>query len=160
MKDKKKINELKELIEKGKFDYRGIQKFIPQREPFLMLDSVLNIDVKNKQIICQKCISVNEWYLAGHFPDIHIMPGVLLIESMAQAASIIGEALTIEKDGTILFLGIENCDFISTATAGDVLKIFAKITKIKGPMIIGECEIKKEDKTIACCKLKAFKKII
>jgi 3-hydroxyacyl-[acyl-carrier-protein] dehydratase len=154
------MEQKKELIKIGKFDYRGIYKFIPQREPFLMLDSVLKLDLKKKEVVCRKCVSSNEWYLAGHFPDNHIMPGVLLIESMAQAASIIGEALTLEKDGKILFTGVEECNFLGIVIAGDVLNITAKITNIKLSAIFGECKVEKDGKVIANCKLKAFKKKI
>ena len=67
--NKEKIEKLKKLIEAKEFDYKGIYEFIPQRPPFLMLDKVLDINVDEKKVICQKCISSNEWYLAGHFPD-------------------------------------------------------------------------------------------
>jgi len=146
------------LIEKQSFDYQGIYSFIPQRPPFLMIDKVINLDIQNKKVVCQKCISSNEWFLDGHFPNSPVMPGVLMVESMAQAASIIGEALTIGVDGTILFAGIDDCSFSGIATAGDILIIESIITKIRGPLIIGDCAVKKDDKIIAKCSLKAFKK--
>lgn len=153
-----KVKKLQELIMLKTFDYHGIYEFIPQRPPFLMLDKVVDLDVDNKKVICQKCISSNEWFLVGHFPNNPVMPGVLMVEGMAQAASIIGKAIAIDKEGILLFASIDDCQFLGIATAGDVLTIEAVITKTRGPLVIGECCVKKDDQIIAKCNLKAFRK--
>ena len=158
MENETKIQVLKNLINQKSFDYKGIYEFIPQRPPFLMLDKVIDIDIKNQKVVCKKCISSNEWYLSGHFPNNPVMPGVLMVEGMAQAASIIGKALSIEQDGVLLFASIDECKFTDTATVGDVLIVEAVVTKIRGPLVIGECCVKKNEKIIANCKLKAFRK--
>lgn len=160
LKNEEKLSKLNKLINEKSFGRDGVCEFIPQREPFLMIDSVIEINVFNKKVICQKHINSDEWYLHGHFPNNPVMPGVLMVESMAQAASIIGEALTLENDGIILFAGIEKCNFHDIATVGDTLIIEAEITNIRGPLIIGNCCVKKNDKIIVDCKLKAFKKAL
>ena len=116
--------------------------------------------VDEKKVVCQKCISSNEWYLAGHFPGNPVMPGVLMVEGMAQAASIIGKALAIEEEGVLLFASIDECKFSGMATVGDILIVEAIVTKIRGQLVIGECCIKKNDQIIAKCNLKAFRKVL
>ena len=136
---------------------KEIQEIIPHRHPFLLVDVIEQL-VPGERATGYKCVTYNEPFFQGHFPEMPVMPGVLMVESMAQAASIIGEALTIDLDGTILFAGIDDCSFSGIATAGDILIIESIITKIRGPFIIGDCTVKKDDKIIAKCSLKAFKK--
>ena len=154
------LDKLKSLILQKSFDYKGIYEFIPQRPPFLMVDKVLDINIEEKKVICQKSISSNEWYLQGHFPNNPVMPGVLMVEGMAQAASIIGKALSLEEKGVLLFASIDECKFLGTATAGDVLMIEAVVEKIRGPLVIGKCCVENNGAIIAQCNLKAFRKEI
>ena len=153
-------DDISDLISQKSFGYNGICRIIPQRPPFLMIDKVLNLDIKNKTAICQKCVSANEGFFAGHFPGNPVMPGVLMIEAMAQAASIIGKALMNGKKGTLLFASADNVKFNGIATAGDVLTIEAQVTKLRDPLVIGECKVKKQDEIICSCSLKAFRKDI
>ena len=158
-----------DLIKQKSFGYEGICRIIPQRPPFLMIDKVLNLDVEKKIAVCQKCISANEPYLAGHFPNHPVFPGVLMIEAMAQTASVIGKALMNGKTGVLLFASVDDVKFLDTATAGDVLIAEAFVSKIRDPLVIGECKINKKildtkgnesETTICTCKLKAFRKEI
>ena len=149
-----------DLITQKSFGYNGICRIIPQRPPFLMIDKVINLDIKNKIAICQKCVSANEGFFAGHFPNNPIMPGVLMIEAMAQTASIIGKALMNGKKGTLLFASADNVKFSGIATAGDILTIEAKVTKLRDPLVVGECNVKKQEEIICSCSLKAFRKEI
>ena len=125
-----------------------------------MVDKVLDIDVENKKVVCQKCVSSNEGFFVGHFPEHPVMPGVLMIEAMAQAASIIGNVLLKDKEGVLVFAELNNTKFKDGATAGDVLIVESQIQKIKGPLVIGECKISKNNEVIVSCEMKAFKKII
>ncbi len=151
---------IEELIKQKTFGFEGICKIIPQRPPFLMLDKVVDLDIEKKKVTCQKCLSANEGFFVGHFPNHPIMPGVLMVEAMAQAASIIGKILMKDKDGILLFAGVDNVKFEDTATAGDVLTIEAQTTALREPLIKGVCSVKKNEKVIASCELKAFKKKI
>lgn len=69
-------------------DITQIQELIPHRYPFLLVDRVVELDVETKQIVCQKNVSYNEPYFQGHFPGRPIMPGVLIIEALAQAGGV------------------------------------------------------------------------
>lgn len=163
--DKKQDNtntkkNIEELIKQKTFGFEGICEIIPQRPPFLMLDKVIDLDIDKKKVVCQKCLSANEGFFVGHFPNNPIMPGVLMIEAMAQAASVIGKALMADREGVLLFASVDNVKFEDVATAGDVLIIEAQVTAIRDPLVKGKCTVKKEDKIIASCELKAFKKKI
>ena len=158
--DDKKNQKLKKLIEMQAFGRDGIYEFIPQRPPFLMVDEVLDLNIENKKVVCRKKIMPDEWYLTGHFPNNPVMPGVLMVEGMAQAASIIGRALSVEEDGILLFASIDECHFSGMATVNDILTIEAVVTKMRGPLVVGDCCVKKDDQIIADCKLKAFRKIL
>ena len=158
-----------DLIKQKSFGYEGICRIIPQRPPFLMVDKVLELDVEKHIAVCQKCIGANEPYLAGHFPNNPIFPGVLMIEAMAQTASIIGKAMMNGKEGVLLFASADEVKFLDTATAGDVLIVEAVVSKLRDPLVVGDCKVSKkvineegqeELKTICTCQLKAFRKVI
>lgn len=160
-------NNIEDLIKQKTFGYDGICRIIPQRPPFLMIDKVLELDVEKHIAICQKCIGANEPYLQGHFPNNPVFPGVLMVEAMAQAASIIGKAMMNGKPGILLFASADEIKFLDTATAGDVLIVEAFVSKLRDPVVIGECKVSKkitnkdsndELKVICTCKLKAFRK--
>ncbi len=68
-----------------------IQRVIPHRFPFLLVDQVLELEV-GKRIVAQKNVSANEWFFQGHFPDFPIMPGVLIVEALAQAGAFLSAA--------------------------------------------------------------------
>lgn len=153
-------DEIQQLVSQKTFGYDGICKFIPQRPPFLMIDKVIDIDVEAKTAICQKCLSANEAFFQGHFPNNPVMPGVLMIEAMAQTASIIGRVLLEDKQAVLLFTNANDVKFKGIATAGDVLTITAKVTKTRGPLIIGDCDVKKGDEVIATATITAFNKRI
>ena len=161
MTQKKEDNEVamvNELIKKKTFGYEDICRIIPQRPPFLMIDKVLDLNVEKKSVVCQKALSANEGFFIGHFPEHPVMPGVLMIEAMAQASSIIGKALMNGKKGVLLFAEVDNVKFSGTATAGDVLIIEAYVDKIRDPLVVGRGIVKKGEEVICKCDLKAFRK--
>ncbi len=113
-------------------DINEIKKIIPHRSPFLMIDRVESI-VPQEKVIAIKCISSNEPYLEGHFPGLPIMPGVLIIESMAQAAIILASYGDIDKGNKIAYLtSIDSSRFIKKVIPGDVLRV--EVSKIKSKM--------------------------
>ena len=153
--------ELEEIIKKKQFNKEEIHKLIPQREPFLMIDRVLNMDVKNEEITCEKKISFDtDKYLQGHFPNNPVVPGVIMIEMMAQASSVLGKILNIDKNGTFLLVNIDNCKFSGMATIGDILTIKAQNYRKKGNLFISNCNVIKNETIIAKCQITAFLKEI
>lgn len=114
-----------------------IKQIIPQREPFLMIDEVEEY-TPGKSCIAYKNVSEDEYYFKGHFPGNPIMPGVLMVEALAQtgAVAILSRK---ENDGkNALFGGINNLKFKKQVIPGDRLKLEVKIIKQKGPIGIGE----------------------
>lgn len=114
-----------------------IQQIIPHRYPFLLVDRILECEpgVSAKGI---KCVSANEMQFMGHFPEKHVMPGVLIIEALAQTGAV---ALLMEEEnkGKIaLFGGIKKARFRRQVIPGDVLELHCEIITRKGPVGIGK----------------------
>jgi len=113
-----------------------IQEIIPHRYPFLLIDRIIEVipGVSAKAI---KCVSVNEQQFCGHFPQQHIMPGVLIIEALAQTGAV---AILLEdenKGKTALFGGIKSARFKRQVIPGDQLTLSCEIITRRGPIGIG-----------------------
>lgn len=118
-----------------------IQEILPHRYPFLMLDKIVDFE-EGKWARGIKCVSANEMQFMGHFPQQHVMPGVLIIEALAQtgAVAILSEE---ENKGKIAFFGgIKNARFRKQVVPGDVLELFCEITAKRGPVGVGKAEAK------------------
>ena len=110
-------------------DIREIQKIIPHRFPFLMIDRVVNLQ-PNEKLIAIKNVSVNEHYFVGHFPDEKVMPGVLLIEAMAQAGCIyFYHSKNLHGKNLVYYLAKVTARFTAPVVPGDQLRI--EVTTIK-----------------------------
>ena len=88
----------------------------------------------------RKCVSVNEQFFCGHFPQEHVMPGVLILEAMAQVGAVAILALPENRGKLALFGGIKNARFKRKVVPGDVLEMECVLTKRRGPVGIGECK--------------------
>ncbi len=108
-----------------------ILRFLPHRYPFLLVDRVLEME-PFKRIVALKNVTYNEEFFQGHFPDVRIMPGVLIVEAMAQAGGIL-LFHSIEKPETkfVLFSKIENMKFRRPVVPGDQIRIEAEVLKSK-----------------------------
>ena len=113
-----------------------IEKIIPQRTPFLMIDEIENM-VVGKSCIGYKYVNEDEWYFKGHFPNNPIMPGVLIVEALAQtgAVAILSQKENIGKN--VLFGGMDKIRFKKQVKPGDILKLEVQIIKRKGKVGIG-----------------------
>lgn len=121
-----------------------IMRILPHRYPFLLIDRVIEVD-QDKRLVALKNVSINEPFFAGHFPGAPVLPGVLTIESMAQAGAILG-LLETKADLTrtlVYFMAIENAKFRRMIVPGDqmritveVLKRKAKVWKMKGEVLV------------------------
>jgi len=114
-----------------------IMEILPHRHPFLMIDTIEELD-PGVRAVGKKCVTFQEPCFAGHFPGNPVMPGVLIIEAMAQtgAVALLGEPQW--KGKTAYFAGIEKARFKKMVRPGDILLIETKILWVKGPMGKGE----------------------
>ena len=112
-------------------DIQLIQKIIPHRYPFLLVDKVVEIDAL-KSAVGIKNVTLTEPYFQGHFPGIPIMPGVTIIEALAQTAAVmVGVSLDLaNKNLLIYFMGIDNCKFRRKVGPGDTLEL--KVNVLRG----------------------------
>lgn len=114
-----------------------IEKIIPQREPFLMIDKVEEY-VPGESCVAYKEVREDEYYFKGHFPGNPIMPGVLIVESLAQTGAVAILSMEENKGKNALFGGIDKLRFKKQVVPGDTLRLEVKIIKKKGPIGIGE----------------------
>jgi 3-hydroxyacyl-[acyl-carrier-protein] dehydratase len=114
-----------------------IQEILPHRYPFLLVDKIVELE-PGKSAKGIKCVSANEMQFMGHFPQMHVMPGVLIIEALAQTGAC---AILCEEDnkGKIAFFGgIKNARFRKQVVPGDVLELSCEIISRRGPVGIGK----------------------
>ena len=114
-----------------------IMEIIPHRQPFMLLDAVEEME-PGKRVRARKCVSYNEPFFAGHFPKEPVMPGVLIVEAMAQAGAVAVLSLPQMKGKTAYFAGIQSAKFKRKVLPGDVLELDVEIVKMKGPIGIGK----------------------
>jgi len=110
-------------------DINEIKKIIPHRYPFLLVDKIIECDFESR-IVGIKNVTVDEPFFQGHFPEFPVMPGVLIIEALAQTACILGlKILKLEGQGSVFFTGIDAAKFRKPVVPGDQLRM--ELTKIK-----------------------------
>lgn len=120
------------------YDSNQIAEILPHRYPFALVDKIVDGEPGQwaKGI---KCVTVNEPFFQGHFPQKHVMPGVLLIEAMAQVGGVAILALP-ENQGKLAFLGrVRDARFKRQVVPGDVLEMECVLTKRRGPVGVGTC---------------------
>lgn len=114
-------------------DIMEIRGLLPHRYPFLMVDRVLEVE-PGKRAVAIKNVTVNEEFFQGHYPERPIMPGVLIVEAMAQVAGIAFLSMEGLKGKTPIFAGIDKVRFRRPVVPGDQLRIEAEIIKFRGRM--------------------------
>ncbi len=114
-------------------DIHEILKYLPHRYPFLLIDRVLEID-EGKSVVALKNVTMNESFFTGHFPGRPVMPGVLILEAMAQAGGVLAYKSTnsTPQDGTLYyFAGIDNARFRRVVEPGDQLRLKVNVVRSK-----------------------------
>jgi len=130
-----------------------IQEILPHRYPFLLIDKVLELEPGHS---CKaiKNVSANEMHFIGHFPQEHVMPGVLIVEALAQTGAVIILSLPENKGKIAYFAGIDNCKFKQKVVPGDTLELNVEIVKQKGPIGYGNATAKVNGKLAVQAVLK------
>ena len=120
-------------------DSNQIARILPHRYPFALVDRIVDGE-EGQWARGIKCVSVGEPYFCGHFPQQHVMPGVLILEAMAQVGAIAILSLPENRGKIALFGGVKNARFKRQVIPGDVLEMECRLTKRRGPVGIGECK--------------------
>jgi 3-hydroxyacyl-[acyl-carrier-protein] dehydratase len=110
-----------------------IEEILPHREPFLFLDEVIEI-VPGERAVARKRVREDEWYLRGHFPGRPIMPGVLIVEAMAQTGAVAVLADEANRGKLALFAGIDDVRFKRIVEPGDELELTCELERVRGPV--------------------------
>ena len=113
-----------------------IQEIIPHRYPFLLVDKITDME-PGKWAKGIKCVTANEMQFMGHFPEKHIMPGVLIMEALAQTGAVAILSQPENKGKIVVFGGIKNCRFKAQVVPGDVLELACELTAVRGPVGFG-----------------------
>ncbi|NNU87474.1 3-hydroxyacyl-ACP dehydratase FabZ [Geobacillus thermodenitrificans] len=112
-------------------DIQQIQAIIPHRYPFLLVDRILEIE-EGKRAVGIKNVSANESFFAGHFPEYPVMPGVLIVEALAQVGAVVLLRSEENRGRLAFFAGIDNCRFKKQVQPGDQLRLEVEILRARG----------------------------
>jgi 3-hydroxyacyl-[acyl-carrier-protein] dehydratase len=129
-------------------DVQQIKEIIPHRYPFLLVDKITEMEI-GKKAVGLKNVTINEPFFQGHFPEYPVMPGVLIVEALAQVGAVAMLSLDQYKGKIGFFAGIDNCRFRRQVVPGDVLKLDVEIVRIKGPIGKGKA-VATVDGEVAC----------
>jgi 3-hydroxyacyl-[acyl-carrier-protein] dehydratase len=139
-----------------------VMRYLPHRYPFLLIDRVLSCE-PHKQIIALKNVTMNEEFFVGHFPNHPVMPGVLVIEALAQSAAILAfRSLERKPDGTsvVYFVGIDHARFKRPVFPGDQLMLHSDLILVKRGIWKFKCMAKVDSLTVAEAELMCTEKIL
>ena len=135
------------------YNSNDIQKIIPHRYPFLLVDCIESISEDGKTIVGKKCVTANEMQFLGHFPEKHVMPGVLIIEALAQTGCVLLLSKEENKGKIAYFGGINKCKFKGKIVPGDKVRLETKIIRRKGPVGVGEAVASVDGKVVVSAEL-------
>jgi len=119
----------------GVIDIGEIRERIPHRYPFLLVDRCEEFNA-GQSIVGVKCVTANEPFFEGHFPDYPVMPGVLIVEALAQTGAVLmSKTLDVDVGGkAIFFISLDNCRFRAPVRPGDVLKLHVEVLRHRGDL--------------------------
>ena len=129
-----------------------IAEILPHRYPFALVDRILDYE-SGQWAIGRKCVSRNEEFFNGHFPGQPVMPGVLILEALAQTGAVAALSLPENKGRLALFGGIKNARFRKQVIPGDVLTLHCELVEQRGPVGIGKASAYADGKCVATAEL-------
>jgi len=138
------------------YNIQTIMEFLPHRYPFILVDRILDL-VPGEKITALKNVTINEPFFQGHFPSYPIMPGVLIIEAMAQAAGVLAlESMPAEKRGApVFFMGLDKVKFRKPVVPGDQLVFEVQIIKFRSKVVKAFGKAFVDDSVVAEAELMA-----
>lgn len=136
----------------NRLDVKQIEEIIPHRHPFLLVDYIEDY-VPGEYAVGYKCVTFREDFFKGHFPQQPVMPGVLIIEALAQTGAVAILSQEENKGKIAFFGGIDKCRFKRKVVPGDRVRLETKIVKQKGPVGIGEAIATVDGKVAAKAEL-------
>ena len=130
------------------FGRAEIESILPHREPFLLIDEVVEF-APGQRVVAKKRVREDEWYLAGHFPGRPVMPGVLIVEAMAQAGAVAVLSQEENRGRIAYFAGIDDCRFKRVVEPGDELELTCELERVRGPIGRGRAQARVGDELAA-----------
>jgi 3-hydroxyacyl-[acyl-carrier-protein] dehydratase len=110
-----------------------IETILPHREPFLLIDEVTELE-PGRRVVARRDVKADDWWFPGHFPERPVMPGVLIVEAMAQAGAVAVLIEEANRGKIAFFAGIDDCRFKRVVEPGDVLTLVCDIDTVRGPI--------------------------
>ncbi len=161
-----------EIKKYGSFDHQRVMNYLPHRPPFLFVDKILSLDVPigsdgkpqavGTKVVGIKNATINEPYFVGHFPQMPITPGVIMIETMAQIASFairpwlqVDDQMRIQSKFDLRLAGVDNTRFRRPFVPGDTLVITVETSKQRGPIWGFKCKGEIEGQLVVECDILA-----
>lgn len=134
-------------------DIQKIQSLLPHRYPFLLVDRVVESE-PGKRLVAIKNVTVNEPFFQGHFPSKPVMPGVLLIEAMAQATGLLAmESANVPKEAIYYLVGVDKARFKSPVVPGDQVRLEVDVLKHRRDIWVFAAEAKVDGKMVASAEI-------
>ncbi len=135
-----------------RLDKDQIKEIIPHRDPFLLIDEIIEFEA-GKRVVAMKYVSEKEYYFEGHFPQEKVMPGVLIVEALAQAGAVAILSMDVHKGKIAYFGGIKEAKFRQKIVPGDILRLEVDLERMRSKAGYGKAAAYVGDKLACACEI-------